>query len=383
MGKLIAGKLPHLDDGTYSDGERSGLRFKVRGTRRNWSIQLTLPNGKRKEMGLGPLREVGLAEARDTAAAMRRQLRAGLTPSLAKRPAKGDAKTSLLSAVRDYHEREVEGHRKNDKGAKQWLASIENHVPSEFLNRAIGTIESADLLDVLRPIYSAVPETARRIRQRLAAVFDDAVLRKMVTANPVTPLVRPLRKHKRKTTHHRALRYQDAPTLFKYLDELPGTSARAVQFGMLTAARTGEILGMTWDEVAGDGKTWTVPAERMKMEEEHVVALSPPARAILKKMRGKSKTWVFPSPVRDAPASGMAMLMLLRRLEIEKLTTVHGLCRSTFSTWANETNVARSDVIEACLAHSEADRMKAAYSTAQFSAERRALLEAWAKFLTK
>ena len=213
-------------------------------------------------------------------------------------------------------------------------------------------------------------------------VFDDAVIRKLVAVNPCKSITKTLGKKRQHKTHFAALPYAEAPALIVRLNTLPGNAARALQFAMLTAARTGEIIGMTWDELSKDGATWTVPASRMKAGEEHTVALSPLAREVLDRMPRRKTQLVFPSPEHDAPMSSMGMLMLLRRLEVEKKTTVHGLCRSTFSTWANDLNIARSDVIEACLAHRESDRVKAAYSRAQFQADRRALLEAWAVFLS-
>jgi integrase len=155
-----------------------------------------------------------------------------------------------------------------------------------------------------------------------------------------------------------------------------------LEFAILTAARTGEVLGMRWEELSPDATTWTIPGARMKGGEAHTVYLSAEARAVLARVRGLSDLWVFPSPTkREAPLSNMAMLLLLDRLNLRGRTTVHGLCRATFSTWAYETDQARPDVIEACLAHREADRVKAAYNRAQFADERRKLLAAWANYV--
>ncbi len=138
---------------------------------------------------------------------------------------------------------------------------------------------------------------------------------------------------------------------------------------------------MQWSEISSSGDVWTVPAVRMKAGAAHTVYLSKPARAVLAKVRGFSKRWVFKSPVDDSPLSNMAMLTLLRRIGADKNTTVHGLCRASFSTWANETNAARREAIEACLAHREADRVAAAYNRAEFAQERRVLLAKWAEFI--
>jgi integrase len=390
---LTAKACDLLGDGKYSDGD--GLRLTVRGDTRAWTLLYTAPDGRRREMGLGKhTKTFGLAAARVLAAEMRDKIRRGVDPleekierraqaqttKAERKAAAAAAEATLRRVVRTYHQKDVEPEL-TDKHGKQWLASIENHVPAAILDKPIATIEPAELLDALRPLYVRVPETARRIRQRLDAVFDDAVLRKLATTNPAKIIQRSLRQ-KRDKGQFRALGIEYAPALFQRLDELPGTAARCLQFAMLTAARTAEVLRMSWDELNGKGDVWTVPAARMKAVEAHVVHLSPAARAILARARGLSKAWVFPSPVRDAPLSNMAMLILLRRLEIQALTTVHGLCRSTFSTWANGTDAARPDVIEACLAHQEGDRVRRAYNRAKFANERRDLLAAWAEYLT-
>ena len=172
--------------------------------------------------------------------------------------------------------------------------------------------------------------------------------------------------------------------LTERLRDAEGNAARCLEMAMLTAARTGEALTATWSEFDLESGVWTIPAAKMKAKEEHLVHLPPRAVEILKGQIGLHKTFVFPSVMaKDKPMSNMAMLAVLDRLGMRKRTTVHGLCRATFSTWANETGAARPDVIEACLAHREADRVKAAYNRAQFTDERRALLSSWAEYLSK
>jgi integrase len=150
---------------------------------------------------------------------------------------------------------------------------------------------------------------------------------------------------------------------------------------MLTAARTKEAISAEWKEFDLDAAVWNIPAAKMKAGEPHIVYLSPQAIAVVRRMEGMDGRYVFPSPTGERkPLSNMAMLTLLTRMGVRDRTTVHGLCRATFSTWAYESNVARPDVIEACLAHREEDLVKAAYNRAQFAAERRALLAAWGDF---
>src|SRR5581483_7387349 len=161
-----------------------------------------------------------------------------------------------------------------------------------------------------------------------------------------------------------------------------GIAARCLEFAVLSAARTNEAIGAEWPEFDLNASVWVAPAARMKAGEPHTVYLSARALEILAGQRGLDKRWVFPSPqLNDKPLSNMAMLTMLDRMGAREQTTVHGLCRATFSTWANETDAARPDVIEACLAHREADRVKAEYNRAKFSEERRALMEAWSTYL--
>jgi integrase len=230
----------------------------------------------------------------------------------------------------------------------------------------------------------AVPETLRRIRQRLDCVFEDAIFHGQATSNPAAAIRRKLREETpaRSAGKLRALPYAAAPALCSRLRTWPGTAARCLEFAMLTAARTGEAIGAEWSEIDLDGALWVVPAERMKADEPHTVFLTPRAVELLRGQVGQHARLVFPSSNKaDSALSNMAMLTLLTRMGVRQQTTVHGLCRATFSTWANETGAGRPDVIEACLAHSEGDRVRASYNRAQFNIERRALLLAWADYL--
>jgi integrase len=391
--KLTAINCETLPDGRYSDGD--GLYLIVSGDSRAWTLVYTSPvTGKRREMGLGKLSGVGLKKARTRAGEKRDKVRAGIDPieekkatraagAAAEAERKEAIRTNALTlrrVARTYHEAAVEPKR-GPKHSQQWINSIEQHVPAAILDRPIASIRAAELLDALRPIYADVPETARRIKQRLDAVYDDAVLRELVVGNPVKAIGRALRDEERERGSFAALPYAEVPALVERLRALPGTSARALEFAILTAARTSEVLDMPWHELSDDSKVWTIPAARMKGREEHVVYLSDAARAVLDRVSGDSKQWCFRSPVADAPLSNMAMLTLLRRLELDDRTTVHGVCRASFSTWAYETAAARPDVIEASLAHKEADRVKRAYNRAQFIEERRELLAKWAAFV--
>ena len=245
----------------------------------------------------------------------------------------------------------------------------------------LGNAVVDDKADFIIELQAKVPETASRVRQRLEAIFDDAEFRWLSAGNPARAIRRKLSETKkaRKRGSFAALPYAQVPAFVKLLQARECISARALEFAVLTTARTGEVIGATWDEFDLAAGVWTVPAARMKGGERHTVYLAERAREIVTGMQELAQRFVFPAPtLDDKRLSNMAMLTLLRRMDADKTTTVHGLCRASFSTWAYETGAARPEVIEACLAHREADKVKAAYNRAQFASERAALLAAWA-----
>jgi integrase len=399
---LTAREVQAAGTGDHRDG--GGLLLKVYGSRARWLFRYTNPAGVRRAMGLGVAHRdsmaaagKSLAAARDAADKARKLLAAGVDPieakaadrekarkaDEAKKSAVKHERATLARVARAYHERVIEGSRSR-KHAAQWIASLEANVPPELWHKPVAEVTAPELLAMLTALQARIPETASRVRQRLDSIFEDAVFHGLASANPAATVRRKLReaRGRRVRGQFRALPYVDAPASIAKLRKLEGIAARCLEFAVLTAARTGEVLGATWAEFDLGGGVWTVPGARMKGGEEHVVHLPPRALAILEEQRTRGQTFVFPAPTLDGrPLSNMAMLMLLRRLGIADATTVHGLCRSTFSTWANETAAARPDVIEACLAHREGDKIRAAYNRAQFAGERRKLLEAWAAYL--
>ncbi|OYV00893.1 MAG: integrase [Burkholderiales bacterium PBB5] len=326
-----------------------------------------------------------------------RQRGAAREAEQAQKVEKARERATLARAARDYHERVIEPSR-TSKHAAQWISSLENHVPAAVWHKPIADVTAPELLAALgtvRPHERArnissekVPETLQRLRQRLDAVFEDAIFHGLCTTNPAAAIRRKMREAQdtRQRGEFAALPYREAPAFLAQLREAEGIAARCLEFAVLTAARTGEVLGATWVEIDLDAALWTVPAARMKAKEAHAVALPPRAVEILRSLAALKldAALVFPSPMLNGkPLSNMAMLTLLGRMGMRDRTTVHGLCRATFSTWANETGAARPDVIEACLAHEESNKVRASYNRAQFHAERRALLEAWAEYLSK
>jgi integrase len=415
--RLTSRQVLAAESGDLNDGGGLILRVGDRGS--SWVFRYTSPVGRRREMGLGvawrdSLAQAGqsLASARDAAQRARMGLQQGIDPLQARDDDREAAREAervrqaeqarqawrLCHAARDYHRRVIAPTR-TDKHAAQWISSLENHIPPALWQAPLHTITAPALLASLMSVSpherarrhkaATIPETVRRIRQRLDAIFEDAIFHGHAASNPAAAITRKMREATpRRAVQGRfaALPYREAPALLQRLQAQPGTAARCLEFAVLAAARTGEVLGARWGEFDFDARTWTVPASRMKAKAEHVVHLPPRALAIVLAQRGQDGNWVFPTTSRSPtgqPMSNMALLACLGRLGARDRTTVHGLCRSTFSTWANETAAARPDVIEACLAHAEGNRVRAAYNRAQFTEERRALMQAWSDYLAQ
>lgn len=398
---LAARSIQVARNGDHSDG--GGLFLRVTASGASWVWRYTGPDGRRREMGLGAAERATLAtcgaaieHARAEVQRQRALLAQGIDPiakrqadraaavaatQAAKTAAKRDQET-LARIARRYHAEVIEPQR-TTKHAAQWIASLEQNVPPELWHSPIDTIGAPALLEALAALQMRVPVTASRVRQRLEVIFDDAQFREQCNSNPAKLVRRKLaeRPVARKKGNFAALHYSRVPMFMASLRSQQGTAARALEFGILCAARTGEILGCRFDEIGAEAGVWRIPAERMKGGEEHTVFLSRRACEIVEAQRMAGSAYVFPSPMnKDKPMSNMAMLNVLRRMGIDSETTVHGVCRASFSSWANETAVARPDVIEAALAHREQDRVRGAYNRASFDDERRALLAAWSMF---
>lgn len=423
---LTARGIQAAGDGDHGDG--GGLMLRVRGRSAAWVLRYTSPTGKRRDLGLGradrantELAGRSLVVARDLAHKAREQLRQGVDPMEqrerqrtaaleAEAARKADAERAaelarrehwtLARAARDYHERVIEPSR-TPKHAAQWLASLENHVQAELWHSQIETIEPPALLAALLQVKphararnrkgDTLPETVQRLRQRLDAVFEDAIFHQRASRNPAAAIKRKMREATGRQIRgeFRALPYKEAPSFMAALRAAEGVAARCLEFAILTAARTSEALLAQWSEFDLERGVWHVPASRMKAKEPHTVHLAPRALAILLALQPLGERYVFPSTAKRgsdglaAPMSNMTMLATLGRMGYRDRTTVHGLARATFSTWANETGAARPDVIEACLAHEEGNRVRAAYNRAKFNSERHALLVAWADYLAR
>jgi len=376
--------------GRHSDG--GGLYLVVTPAgRRNWAFMYTR-HGKRTEMGLGQAGRggVSLSAARDLAQQCRESLRCGKDPLATRRQDHQTAAT--IPTFADYADAYVKAKGtewRNAKHRAQWEMTLTNYC-TKIRRKTVDSIDTADILEVLRPIWGEKPETASRLRGRIENVLDAAKAEGLRTGeNPARwrgHLDKLLPRRQRLTRgHHAALPYADVPAFMEGLRDHEATGALALQFLILTVARTGEVLGATWDEIDMDKALWTVPAGRMKAGHTHRVPLSEPALAILRKMAAdkpdsddQQGAYVFPGARAGRPISNMTMSMFLRRNDDRKFT-VHGF-RSAFRDWVGEETDFRREIAEAALAHVVGDSTERAYRRGDALEKRRELMEAWSDY---
>jgi len=326
---------------------------------------------KRTELGIGSAADVTLAEAREKAAAMQAAIRRGEDPKAARAPATivtfGDAADAYLAAMAPSW--------RNEKHVAQWRMTLGDAYCKSLRSRPVAEVAVADVLSVLSPIWGKVPETASRLRGRIEAVLDAAaVLNQRAGDNParwkghLQKLLPPRRKLSR--GHHAAMPWDDVPAYVQSLRDRPAMSALALEFTILTAARTGETIGARWPEI--DGDIWTVPAERMKANKRHRVPLVPRCIEILAELRKLGGEYIFPGAKEGQPLSNMAMLEMVKPLGI----TVHGF-RSSFRDWAAEATEYPADLIEMALSHAISNEVEAAYRRGDMLDRRRPVMLAW------
>jgi len=378
-GVLTARKVETAGPGIYEDG--AGLRLVVKSTgARSWVLRYQI-GGKRRDLGLGGWPDVSLARAREKAQAARAQKADGVDP-LAERSRKA------VLTFRDAAEALIESKRpgwRNEKHSNQWAATLSTYAYPKLGDLDVKRITTADVLEVLRPIWTTKTETASRLRQRVEAVLDSATATGARTGdNPARwkghlQALLPAPAKVARVQHHAALPWRDVPTFTVELAGREGVAARALAFAILTAARSGEVRGMTWGEIDQTNGLWIVPAHRMKAHKEHRVPLSAAALALLPE-RGKPDALVFPG-TGGRPLSDMSLTAVLRRMGRDDLT-VHGF-RSSFRDWSGESTHHPREVIEAALAHRLKDKAEAAYARGDLMEKRRVLMEDWAAFLTK
>jgi integrase len=377
-GHLTARKIETAKPGKYGDGANLYLVVSETGAKK-WVLRFTW-RGKPKEMGLGSTAGVSLADAREKAAAARRTIAKGINP-IEERKREGIVPT--FGEMADDVRRSLSLGFRNEKHKAQWKSTLENYA-APLLPKPVDIIGTDDVLTVLKPIWTIKPETASRVRGRIEKVLDGAKAKGFRDGeNPARwrghldhLLPRP---SKLARGHHAAMPYEDVATFILKLRKREASAAQALELCILTAARSGEILGMQWSEIDLDTKVWTVPANRMKAGREHRVPLSPRAVVILRLLeRMKIGDFVFPGQARGKPLSNMAMEMMLRRMKIDN-ATVHGF-RSSFRDWAGNVSNFPRELIETALAHVVGDKAEQAYRRSDALEKRRKLMDAWAAY---
>lgn len=397
IAKLSALKVNRIaKSGMYSDG--GGLYLQVTGdgkknVSRSWIFQFKV-RGRERQMGLGPVHTITLAEARQKATECRKLRLEGIDPIEARRATRDQAKLENAKAMtfKACAEKYIEAHRagwRNAKHGDQWANTLATYAYPIFGAVPVQAVDVGLIMRVLQPIWTIKTETASRVRGRIESVLDWAKARGYRRGdNPARwrgHLDNLLAKQSKiqKVQHHAALSYGQIGTFVANLRKQEGIAARALEFTILTAARTGETIGARREEVNDDATVWTVPANRMKVDtKEHRVPLSPVATTLVKRaLASHGGEFVFPGGKAKKPLSNMAMAAVLDRMGRDDIT-VHGF-RSTFRDWAAEMTSFPREVAEMALAHVVDDKVEAAYRRGDLFEKRRKLMEAWAAYCAK
>lgn len=387
---LTAKAVLELGPGLHADGDGLYLQVSKAGAR-SWIFRYQF-NRRRRDMGLGSVRDIPITEARNRVRDLRRGLTNGVDPLEARATAEATARAAAASAMtfKEAAEAYIAANRaawRNAKHAAQWSSTLEQHAFPEIGALPVSAIETSHVLACLEPIWTTKTETASRLRGRIEAVLDWATIRgRRKGENPARwrghlAHVLPAPRRISRPTHHKSMPYQQLPAFWPKLQMADGMGARALEALILTAARTGEILGATWLEIDLEEAVWSIPAERMKAGRDHRVPLSEPAMALFRKLRAIREAddgFVFRGARVGRPLSNMALSMTLRRMKAD--CTAHGF-RASFRTWAADCAHAPADVCEAALAHAPGSQVVAAYQRGDLFEKRRALMRQWANFL--
>jgi integrase len=372
--------------GIYADGGGLSLIITESGTKK-WEFRTAI-GGRRRQLGLGVYPGVSLEDARSKATQIRIGAREGRDVMLARRSeriaALAPRSLAFRDAFQDYFEMK-EQQLSNGKHKAQWRSTMQAYVFPAIGKRPIGEVTAAEVIDILKPIWNTKRETAKRILQRMRAVFEAAIVRgERDKASPTIGVVTVLGSQKRKLEHRPAMPYPDVPAFVSRLRRLQGWAATrlAFEFLILTASRSGEVRLATWDEIDLDAALWTVPAQRMKGRVEHAVPLTPRAVAILREARATypRSDFVFPGTKPGLPLSDMTLTKVLRDAGFNGKATAHGF-RSSFKDWCAEVAKVRDEVSEAALAHKIPDKVRAAYLRTRFLDERRHVMQHWARYV--
>ncbi len=377
--------------GRYADGGGLYLQVSKSGAK-SWLFRFML-NGKSRQMGLGSLHTISLPEAREEALLCRKQLRDGVDPIEARKLklGKAQADSARVMTFKECAEKYISSHSagwKNAKHGSQWQNTLKTYVYPVFGDLPVQSIDTGLVAKVIEPIWATKTETASRIRGRIESVLDWATARKYRNGeNPARwkghlDNLFPKRAKVQKVKHHAALPYHEIGAFMATLRQHDAVSARGLEFLILNAARTGEVIGATWDEIDFDNAIWAIPAERMKSGKEHRVPLSATSIVTLRSMKDVAVSgYVFPGGKRNRPLSNMAFLQLLKRMGRGDLTA-HGF-RSTFRDWVAERTNYPNEVAEMALAHTVGDKVEAAYRRGDMFEKRHRMMRDWAEFCSR
>lgn len=382
--KSVAAKR---EAGYYADG--GGLYLQISFARtKSWVFRFTL-RGKTRDMGLGPLHTISLAEAREAATGARKLLLNGADPIEARDKARAGLALAAANSKTfdDCAAAFIKANKadwKNAKHAEQWETTIATYASPTIGKLPVQSIDTGLVLKVIEPIWSEKTETASRLRGRIESILNWATTRGYRAGdNPARwrghlDNVLPNLRRRQHIEHHAALPFNQVGEFVNDVREQEGTAAEALEFTILTLARTGETIGAEPKEFDIEARTWNVPAERMKSHKPHRVPLSPRALAIVSRRINEGCTYVFAGRAADKPLSNMAMLQLLKRMGREDIT-VHGF-RSSFRDWASECTNYPREVCEMALAHAIGSDVEAAYRRGDLFEKRRRLMNEWAKY---
>ncbi|GAB6052853.1 tyrosine-type recombinase/integrase [Magnetospira thiophila] len=387
-------------DKPLADDKVAGLRLhpgKAKGQGK-WLLRYVSPTetisgqpqkAARREMGFGSYPDVGIADARTAATRARDQIRKGIDPINDREAARAAQKDEVQAmtfevAARRVHD-DLKAGWKNGKHAAQWLGTLEEYVIPKIGKRKVRELRAQDFASTLQPIWLDKPETASRVKQRCSAVMDWCVAQEIIGANPVGVVSRLLPKQpgkRERVTHQPSIQWKEVPSFVGSVLRTgkPNLSRLMLEFLILTAARSGEVRAMTWEEVDLEKAVWIIPASRMKAKVEHRVPLSNRAMEILSLQEGKHETLVFPSPTNKVPTD-MVLTKFLRDKQVAsdtpgRIATAHGF-RSSFRNWASENGYPR-DWAERALAHTITNQTEAAYHHTDLLEQRRPMMDAWA-----
>ena len=372
-------------------GDGGGLTLQItKAGTASW-LHRYMVNGKAKALGLGSYPTISLKRARELIADSRQLIADGKDPLEEKRAAKAAARiapkrSKTFGECAETYIKDHEAEWKNKKSAQQWRNTIRDYASPVIGNTPIAEVTTADIIRILKPIWHETNETASRLRGRIARILDWATAHNLRSGdNPgrwaghLEHLLAKSTPEQRAEKHHAALPYADIPDFIKKLDAQEGMARWALEFLILTAARTSEVINAEWSEIDFDRKLWTIPAIRMKAGKEHRVPLVKRSLDILETVKPFShEKYIFAAGKKDQPLSNMAMVMLLRRMGIKDVT-VHGF-RSTFRDYIGAETLHDYHTAEAALAHKLKDKVAAAYARSDLFDKRFRMMQDWADY---